>query len=209
MIVHDCVQGSEAWFKVRAGIPTGSEFSKLVTSGASGPPKRSKSFGEYAAVLAAEAYAGKPVDGFEGNKYTDRGKELEADARTLYEFEHSCEVQQVGFITDDLKRYGVSPDGLVGDDGEVEFKCLIAKRHIAVLLYFKKHGRCQPEYVAQTQGEMFLPKRAWNDLVFFHPDLPSITIRQTPDPVFVAELVKQLAAVEAERNLILATLRSF
>lgn len=205
MIIHPCVQGSDEWHSLRAGIPTGSEFSKLVTSQA----KPSKSMSDYAAILAAEAYAGHPVDVWNGNQYTDRGTELEPDARATYEFENSVKVQEVGFITDDLSRWGVSPDGLVGDDGMVEFKCQAAKGHIATLLYYKKHGKCPTGYFAQCQGEMFVAERQWNDLVFYHPDLPTITIRQTPDPVFIGALEQQLLAVCAERNLILKTLKEF
>ena len=205
MIIHDVQQGSDEWLALRAGIPTGSEFSKLVTSQA----KPSKSMSDYAAILAAEAYAGHPVDAWNGNQYTDRGTELEPAARATYEFEKGVKVQEVGFITDDLKRWGCSPDGLVGDDGMVEYKCQIAKCHIQTLLYFKKHGKCPTNYYAQCQGEMFVAERQWNDLVFYHPDLPTITIRQTPDPVLVAELEKQLLAVCAERDEILRTLDSF
>jgi hypothetical protein len=62
MIIHDVVQGSPEWHALRAGIPTASEFSQLVTS--TGEP--SKSMKEYALVLAAEKYAGTVVDGFAG-----------------------------------------------------------------------------------------------------------------------------------------------
>ena len=203
MIIHDCPQGSDEWFALRCGIPTGSEFSKLVTSQA----KPSKSMAEYAAVLAAEAYAGHPVDAWTGNQYTDRGKELEAAARATYEFENNVEVQEVGFITDNLKRWGASPDGLVSDDGMTEYKCQIAKRHIKTLLYYRKHGKCEPEYYAQCQGEMFIAERQWNDLVFYHPDLPTITIRQTPDPAFVEMLKQQLQVVCTERDIIVQMLR--
>ncbi len=212
MIINTDEQGSDGWFGSRAGIPTGSEFSRLITS--TGAP--SKSMPEYAAQLAADAYAGKALDRFGGNQYTDRGTGMEEEARLWYELQYNCEVEQVGFISDGdpemenpIIRYGASPDGLVGEHGMVEFKCQIAKCHVATLLYFKKHGRCPSSYVAQTQGELLVAEREWNDLVFYHPALPKLVIRQVPDPKIVAGLKSQLAACIATRNITLSTLRSF
>ncbi len=76
---HDVEQGSEEWYALRAGKPTASEFSKLITS--KGEP--SKSAATYAITLAIEAYAGGPVDAWEGNAHTERGKNLEAEAIDL------------------------------------------------------------------------------------------------------------------------------
>jgi len=205
MIIHDVTQGSDAWHKLRAGIPTASEFSKLITANGD----NSKSMFDYARVLAAEKYAGHAVDGWEGNRYTDRGKELEDHARNEYEFRMGVECQEVGFVTDDLKRYGCSPDRFIDDDGVLEIKCQIAKEHIKSLEYWEKHGKPPTTYIAQTQGEMFVCERKWVDLMFYHPDLPDLVIRQTPDAELVHALERQLAAVEAERNIVLKFLREF
>ena len=88
-------------------------FSKLITS----KGKPSKSLSEYALTLAGAVYAGKDLDSWQGNKHTDRGTELEDPARRLYEFSRAVVVDEVGFITDDAKTYGCSPDGLIGEDG--------------------------------------------------------------------------------------------
>jgi len=204
MIIHDVEQGTEAWHNLRAGIPTASEFSKLVTS----TGKVSKSMSEYAMVLAAEKFAGKMVDGFTGNMYTERGKELEDEARADYEMTMQQPVVEVGIVTNDLIQYAASPDGMVGENGMVEFKCKIAKEHIKTILYFEKHGKAPTDYIAQTQGQMFVCERDWVDLMFYHPELPNLIIRQTPNPVFIETLKAQLKAVEAERNIVLKKLQS-
>lgn len=204
MEANTCEQGSEEWFALRGGIPTASQFSKLVTS--KGEP--SKSMAEYAMVLAAERWAGKPVDAWEGNQYTDRGTELEPAARAFYEFITDNEVQEIGFVTDNDGQYGCSPDGLVGEAGGVEFKCQIAKEHIKTLLYYKKHGRCPTTYVQQTQGEIMVCERDWFDLVFYHPDLPSIIIRQEPDQQVLNGLKRQIVAVIEERDRIIEVLKT-
>jgi len=205
MIIHEVEQGTDSWFSLRAGIPTGSEFKKLVTS--TGQP--SKSMKEYAAQLAADLYAGKPLDSFGGNQYTDRGSELESEARKFYAFDSDCKVDEVGFITDDLKQYGVSPDGLVGDDGLVEFKCQIAKEHVKTLLYYYDKAKCPTAYIPQVQGQLFVTGRKWCDICFYHPDLPALIIRIEPDPVVIETLKKQLMAVIAERNLILKIINKY
>ena len=202
MIIHDVEQNTDEWLALRAGKPTASEFSKLVTS--TGAP--SKSMNDYARVLAAEAYAGHAVDKWEGNQYTDRGKSLEAEARAWYELYKGVDVEEVGFVTDDLNRYGCSPDGLVGP-GCVEFKCQIAKEHIKSLEYWAKNNKPPTAYVAQCQGQIFVCEREWVDLVFYHPDLPSLIIRQTPQHSFISALKHQLQAVEAERNVVLKFLK--
>ena len=116
---------------------------------------------------------------------------------------------KVGFVTDDLKRYGCSPDRLVGEDGLLEIKCQIAKEHIKSLEYYAKNGKPPTTYIAQIQGQMLVCEREWVDLMFYHPDLPHLIIRQYPDQNLVAALKQQLAAVEIERNIILKFLKEF
>ncbi len=80
MIIHPVEQNTDDWVKLRAGLPTASSFKSIITS--QGLP--SKSLPTYAAKLAADKYAGEPLDSFEGNVWTERGHELESDARDLY-----------------------------------------------------------------------------------------------------------------------------
>jgi hypothetical protein len=205
MIPHECKQNSEEWRGLRAGMPTGSAFGKLITSTGA----VSKSLPEYAFELAIDMKAGKPVDSFGGNKWTERGHEFEPIARADYEFNNDCEVELVGFITDDLKRYGASPDGLVNDDGMVEIKCLSTKEHLKVLIAHKKTGKTPPKYVPQTQGELLVAERKWNDLFFFHPYFASLTIRIEPIPEIARALKMQLAEVIKQRDEILKTIQEF
>jgi len=202
MIIHEVEQRTEEWYKLRLGIPTGSAFSKLITS----KGDRSKSLPEYAATLAGEKFAGKELEAWEGNQWTERGKELEVDAKEFYEFTNDVEVKEVGFITTDEKDAGCSPDGLVNDDGMVEFKCLKAERHIKAIMYHRKHGRAQPEYIAQPQGQMLIAERKWCDLVFYHPELPTLVIKQLYDEDFCMTLNQLITEVLTERNNIVTVL---
>lgn len=204
MILHDVSQNSEEWYALRAGIPTASEFSKLVTS--TGEP--SKSLSGYAVTLAGEKYAGKPLDAFQGTQWTDRGKEMEAGALAYYEFVHDVEIDRVGFVTDDAKSMGCSPDGLIGLDGMIEVKCLKAENHITTIQYYQKHHKCPTTYVQQVQGQMMICERDWCDLIFYHPDLPSFVIRQTPDVALMQAIAEQVPAVSKLRDAILADIKT-
>ena len=204
MIIHDCDQNTDEWLVLRAGKPTASEFSKLVTS--KGDP--SKSMGKYAIELAGELYAGRPLDTWNGNKYTEYGHEIEDEARLAYEMRTGNTVDQVGFITDDDQRWGCSPDGMIGGCGLVEIKCL-PKEHIPSLLYWKKNGRIPPERIAQIQGQLFITEREWCDLVFYRPGLPMLIVRITPDKDFIDSLESQLLACIAERDAVLEQLKEF
>jgi len=203
MIVHDIPQGSELWLNFRAGMPTGTGAKNLVTS----QGKESKSLGGYALELAGDLFAGKKLDAFEGNVWTDRGTELEDSARSLYEMVHDCEVKEIGFCTDDDNQFGMSPDGFVGDDGLVEFKCLKATNHIKAIVYVDRHKKPPTDYIPQIQMQMMVSGREWCDLVMFHPDLPELIIRIEADKEFHKILESQLKAVIIERDKIIKLLK--
>ena len=205
MIIHDVEQNSEDWDLLRCGIPTSSAFSKLLT--VAGAP--SKSMGEYAAQLAGDLYAEKALDAWSGNEWTERGHDMEDSGRAYYEntFENRV-VSQVGFITDRHNRIGCSPDSIVDEDGLLEIKCLKSTRHIAAIRYYEKHGKAPTDYFMQIQGQMLVTGREWCDLLFYHPELPALLIRQLPDIVIMSKLEVQIDAVIAERDIIVTLLES-
>lgn len=204
MIAHDVVQRSPEWYALRVGIPTASEFSKLITS----EGKQSKSISGYALTLAGEMFAGKPLDTFEGTAWTERGRELEAEALSLYTFAHDVALQPIGFVTTDAKNAGCSPDALANGNGMVEVKCLKAENHIKAILYYQKNGTCPTDYVQQTQGQLMICEREWCDLIFYHPELPLLTIRQPADTALHKVLAREIATVLAERDEVLAALKA-
>jgi len=202
MIVHDIPQRSDEWYRLRAGMPTASEFSSIVTSTGA----ESKSRQKYAYQLAAEKYAMGTCGTWGGNVHLERGRFLEEDALRAYAFVEGVEVVPCGFVTDDDVTHGCSPDGLVGNDGMAEVKCLKAENHISTLLYWRKNGRCPTDYVQQTQGQMMICGRSWCDLIFYHPNLPMFVIRQTPDAEVVAGLRDGISKIIVERDEVVSTL---
>jgi len=201
MIVHDMEQGTPEWHALRLGRPTASGAAKLVYgSGKLAAPATMKG---YAEKLAADKFAGEAIDAWEGNQYTERGHEVEPLARNWYSFEHGTDVKEIGFCTDDLLRYGASPDGLIGEieswQGGTEFKCL-PKNHPKALLYFDKHGKPEPDYLPQVHMNILVCELEWFDLVYYHQKLPALRVRVERDEDFINKLKSQLSLCIEHRD---------
>ena len=106
-------------------------------------------------------------------------------------------------------RYGASTDGLIGDDGVVEFKNLIATRMSELIVYMHgNEGRTPPEYVPQLQMELLVTERQYVDIVFYHPQYEPIIRRHHPIPAFQETLKSQIKLCLAERNRIYEILKA-
>lgn len=178
MRVYDYEQRSPEWYAIRRGLPTASEFGRIIT------PKKM----EYAA--GADTYINELIDElvrpdaaqvFNGNRHTERGVILEPEARALYEFEREVTLQQVGFITDDAGTMGCSPDSLVqGDaegDGGLEVKCPDGPTHVK----WMRTGGLPDDHKAQVHGNLILTGAPWWDFLSYCPGYDRILIRVRPD----------------------------
>lgn len=216
MRILEVEQNSDEWHVFRLGIPTASDFGKLLT----GTGKPSAQIGDYAAHLAAEKYAGEPIGTWGGSRATQRGNELEPEARDLYVFQRDAEVTEVGFCISskfagfEHAEAGCSPDGLVKEPGRgkwpglLEIKALSASKHVLARAYYTKNKRPPPDYVAQCQGQMLITGRRWCDLYFYHPQLPELAIRISRDDKYCALLVAQINAAAARRDELLELLEA-
>lgn len=179
-IIVECEQRSEEWNSCRLGIPTASNFDAIVTS--KGEP--SKQVDKYLAKLATERITGNRVKGFESEDML-RGAEIEADALSFYEFSQGVEIRKIGFaFKDDNKRFGASPDGLVGEDGSLELKCPLAHTHVEYLI----DNKLPTAYIVQVQGQLFVTGRKWVDFMSFYPGLRPLIIRVYRDEVLISKL---------------------
>lgn len=163
MIFHDVQQNSDEWFALRLGKVTASRFGCIMAN-------YGKAFGDpakdYALQLALELATGKKAEFSFTNEHTERGHEQEPIARMLYEDEHFVTVSNGGFF--DWIEYGDSPDGLVGDEGVLEIKSVIAKTHYATL----RRGSFDPAYKWQLIGHLDCTNRNWVDFVSYCSDFP-------------------------------------
>jgi len=131
--------------------------------------------------LAGEILTGEPGETFQSAEM-ERGKVMEVQARDLYAFATDAEVREVGFITNGSA--GFSPDGLIGNDGAVEFKSKKPELHLACLL----KDEFPNEHKAQCQGGLWVSKREWIDLGVFWPGLPLFIKRAYRDDAYIREL---------------------
>lgn len=181
-------QGTQEWLEARLGRPSASQFCKLVTTAG----KPSASADDYISELIAERITGEREPIYV-NEWMQRGTELEPEARATYEFIHGVDVEEVGFILDDSGEFGCSPDGLVGEDGGVEFKCPSPKNHIA----WSRKGVCPSKHYAQVQGCLYITGRKWWDFMSYHPEMKPFIVRVERDEEFIEKLAEQISlAVE-------------
>jgi len=169
MITIECEQGTEEWFQARLGIPTASDFNKIITPAKLEPSKQADT---YINKLIAEWLRGKPDESFQSD-WMKRGQEVEEEARDFYIFQTDSKVKQVGFCLTDNKTYGCSPDGLVGKDGGAEIKCPSPGVHVGYLL----GNKVPTEYRLQILGSLLVTGRKWWDFLSYHPDMESLIVR--------------------------------
>lgn len=178
----DCPQGSLAWFEARKGMPTASEFWKVMAKvGPRGGTthKEYVSRAKYMRALAGEIVTGEPRDPeWDGNRHTERGKEREDEARSLYAMRHDVEPHRVGFVRNG--NCGCSPDSLIGDVGGLELKDVLP----AVQIERLQDGTLQSEYRWQVIGSLLVCEdREWWDFASHSRGLPLFEVRTYRDKV--------------------------
>lgn len=204
MIIHNVDQNSIEWFEMKAGKPSASGASRLVTP----TGRASEGLEAYAQELAADLYRGKPKENNFSNGHTDRGHKLEPVAADDYEFVYSTKLRTVGFMTDDNEKYGASPDRLIGRSGMLEIKCLDEPAHLAALVYYKENRKAPPDRIAQNQMQLFTGKKKFVYLYYYSKTLPSFRIKVLPIKSYFEMLECQLDDVIKRRDEILTMLRS-
>lgn len=127
----------------------------------------------YAFRLAVERISGKPLDeGFE-TWAMKRGHDLEPAARFEHELAIGVVVQPAGFVTTDDRLFGASADGLIGEDGGAEYKCLVDPSRLHRVLL---DGDIS-EFMDQVQGGMWITGRSWWDFCLYCPALERIGLQ--------------------------------
>jgi hypothetical protein len=185
-VIYHCAQNSEEWYSRRLGIPTASEFARIVTP----TGKKSDQADAYMNRLIAEWALGTQLEDGVETQWMQHGHELEALAMRSYAFEMDAEPEEVGFITTDDGLIGASPDRLVGESGLLELKCPAPQTHI----YYMRTRKLSLKYKPQTQGQLLVSGREWVDLQSFHPGLPTVIIRQHRDEEYITLLDAELRA---------------
>lgn len=205
MIIHNIEQGTEEWLDLRKGVASASNFKKLITPITEKPSATAK---KYSKELALElAYHELKAESFKSAAMIE-GNEKEPFIRKSYQKKTLSLVEEAGFITSDCGNFGYSPDGLVGDDGLIEIKCLEAEAHSAILL--KGAKEMPDDYKCQVQGGLWLSERKWCDFVAYgkikNEEKNLIIIRVFRDEEFIKKLEVEARNCVALRDEILKEL---
>jgi hypothetical protein len=160
---YNVQQNTPEWDELRLGKITASNFGAIMANDG-------KAFGEpakaYALQVALEMVCGRKSDYSFQNAHMERGHEMEPIARMRYEEIRFAKVDDGGFFSDGI--YGGSPDGLVGADGLIEIKSVVAKVHFATI----QRGSFDPSYRWQLIGNLWVTDRKWIDFVSYCSDFP-------------------------------------
>lgn len=164
-------QGSEEWAEARRGKVTGSRFRDARDKLKGGAP--SKTCIGYALDLARERAGGKAPSKFQ-NAAMRTGTEQEPYARAAYEARTGHMVEEVGFYLSDDATFGLSPDGLIDEDGVLEVKTMVSSDSLFTAV---AEGDVS-DYMDQCLGYLWLLGRKWVDLVLWCPDLNHMVIHR-------------------------------
>lgn len=190
---HDIQQHTVEWDVLRLGRFGASTARELFAG------RTTDSYHKLIYRVAYERMTGEAPEMFQ-NAYMNRGVELEAQARDVYELQTFSKVTNGGYYSFN-EWIGCSPDGLVGKDGMIQIKCPAFNTHIDYLL----GGVCPKEYYAQIQFELMVSGRKWSDFMSYHPHLRPFIVRVERDPKLMEAIQAQLRdAVDEVLKLIKA-----
>lgn len=153
-------QKTPEWHQLRKGKITGTALKSIMGT----PKARQDAFYE---VIAERLTLG--VDD-EYENAIDRGNRLEPDAIAMFELETGKKVERIGFCEDDENpSISNSPDGLIGETGAIEVKCMGGKNHVKMWLT----NEIPDEYYWQAI-QYFVVNKKLKKLYFvgYNPDIP-------------------------------------
>lgn len=188
----DFPQGSEAWLQARVGHVTASRVKDVMAKGRNGEPSATRS--AYIGELIAEILTGRPVNSFKGNADTERGIELEPNARLAFEIETGLSVKQVGLVLHPrMARVAASPDGLMNGNLGLELKCPRPHVHLEYMLAGVPPTAYRPQMAmqiacAELDGVMFA-----SYCPDFPPDLQLFVTKFTPTMEYIKDMESAVA----------------
>jgi len=201
-------QHSPEWWDAKLGLPSASNFHKIIT------PKGSTSSqaGPYLAELALERLKGRREETYQSEDMA-QGKLTEPEARRWFEFDENVDVEEVGFVLHDSEKYGSSPDGLIGrPEGTptdwiyhrgLEIKCPKESTQI----YYILTNELPAKYIPQVQGSMLVTGfEAWW-FVSYHRKWPKVKVLVERDDKYIAKLKVALDDFTAELDRVTEELR--
>jgi hypothetical protein len=178
-------QGSIEWFEARRGRPSASQFKRFITAekGEFSQNKAKNGPSEaclgYIAELIAEL--GDPNRSLVPDKFVSKamlnGIAMEPEARSWFELQTGCDVQQVGVCLTDDGRFAASPDFMCDPDGTGELKCPEPATHV----FWTLQGILPPEHKVQVHSQLWVTGRKYAEFMSYCPPFPPFMVKVYPD----------------------------
>lgn len=152
---------------------------------------------KYASDIAIERISGKPYGEPIKTWVMERGHEMEAKARMIYEARTGYMAMEGGIFKTNDDWFGYSSDGAIDDtpegDGLMEVKAPVDTQKIVAMW---QTGDVT-EYIHQMQGGMWITGRQWCDFIMYVPALESVgkdlyVKRIYRDDDFINDMVEKL-----------------
>lgn len=175
MIYDTFAQYTAEWWKIRRGVPTASEFHRIITAAKAEFAAGHKSY--INDLIGDELDPDYPHLNDGASAAMRRGTQMEPEARGGYEMIVGAKTHTVAFVTTPCGRFGCSPDSLVGDDGVLELKCPLPSTHVGYVL----DGGLPAEYRAQCHGHLIVTGREWCDFMSYVPKRDPFIVRVRRD----------------------------
>ena len=201
----DLQQGSIDWYNLRIGVPTASEFDKILTPGTE---KISEQRHAYAIRIIAGRILHWQPDSLDKIQHIQDGKANEHVAVVQLELLKDIETTPVGFITTDDGRFGASPDRLVmrGDriDMTVEVKAPTIPVQLERLLL--GHGKA---YRCQVQGQLWVAEADKAIFGSYQERMPFYMSETGRDEPFIRKLSAAMEQFSDELEVLMERAISF
>jgi len=203
-------QHTPEWLEVRHGNCTASRVKDAMSFLKKGEKRggSSEARNKYLVELLTEKLTGYAVEHCV-TPPMEWGIEQERYARATYEVVQGVDVDLVGIYSHPtIEGFLASPDGAVGDDGLVEFKCPNSTTHIAWMLA----GVVPKEHLPQLEAQLSCSERKWVDFMSFDPRLPRryqrFIKRHYRDDAEIAKIDAGVVSFLADRDALIARLDS-
>ncbi len=180
-------QRTEDWFLARKGKVTASRIADVMAKGRGGAESLTRA--KYLDQLVTERLTKVVAEGYT-NDAIQRGIEMEATAKSAFEFKTCLIVSDTGFIRHgSIDMSGASPDGIIGGDGLIEIKCPNSNTHIEYILA----GKPPAKYIPQMAWQLACTGRKWVDFVSYDDRLEDeskhlFIVRYLRDDEYIAEM---------------------
>lgn len=179
-IIHRMEQRTEPWFAVRTGIPTASNFDRIITPAGKPSAQRRK----YLYQLVAERLLKRPFGAAASTPAMLEGIAREPAARARFASTQHMELEVVGFITTDDGKLGCSPDAIIKGRSEgLEIKCPTPPVHVGYMLDGPEEA-----YRAQVQGQMLIAELDRVHFYSYSTELPPVHKIATRDETYIGTL---------------------